>query len=710
MGGPTVKSSRPPSNFPQETINSVEDDIEYRFGGFTLDVPKRELHYEEQPVLLSPKAFDTLAFLAAHRERVVTKRELMDHLWPDAIVEESNLTQTIFVLRKALQSHDGTEEYIATVPRVGYRFTAQVSSNGGEPALHREARDGRLIGQAIFWWAALAVGVLVAASTAAWFAFYRGESAETTSLEAADDAPIFEPLTFKEGGVTSARYAPDGNLVVYGARWAGAKEDELYVVTPGTPSSSSLRVPASLNWRVGCITTGGDVLYRSGDMLVRSSMTGGTAAAVSNTAKLGMGVDCDTDGRQVAIVRRASGNELLEYPVGKVLADTPGQFGEIRISRKSGAVAFTEHPLRGDDMGNVGFIDATGQKKILSTGWYSVQGIGWSPSEREIWFTGGKETFANAIWAVSLDGRLRVLARFPPMVILQDVAADGRVLLIRAIHRMTTTVGAKSDDGPLKDISYLDYDYVADMSPDGRRLVFYNWEAKTPVTYLRTLDGSAPLRIGEGRAEAMSLDGRWIIAIRDLPRSQLVLLSTGAAPPRVLDTGGVRHFVWATWMPDGESLAFVGNEEGHQNRLYVQNVNHGPPRPVSEEGVYDHSYNGHPISPDGKFAAILFGPEHTLYLCELATGRSRPLAGSQPFDQMVRWAGDGRSLFILADRESPYDMIRLDVTTGQRTTWRDLSTPGCFAVNKAVTTPDGGIFVASCINVQRQLFQVRGLH
>src|SRR2546425_11988949 len=98
----------------------------FDFGPYRLDPAKCLLVRDGGPVPLPPKAFDTLLFLVEHRERVVSKDELLHALWPDTIVEEASLTQQIFLLRKTLNATSQEAEYIATIPRRGYRFVAEV--------------------------------------------------------------------------------------------------------------------------------------------------------------------------------------------------------------------------------------------------------------------------------------------------------------------------------------------------------------------------------------------------------------------------------------------------------------------------------------------------------------------------------------------------------------------------------------------------------
>jgi DNA-binding winged helix-turn-helix (wHTH) protein/tetratricopeptide (TPR) repeat protein len=112
---------------------SKEDKNFYEFGPFRIDLEERQLLRGQNPIPLTPKAFETLLILIRSSERVVLKDDLMKALWPDSFVEESNLTQNIFVLRKALGESAQGARYIATVPGRGYRFTEKVRDVTDEP-------------------------------------------------------------------------------------------------------------------------------------------------------------------------------------------------------------------------------------------------------------------------------------------------------------------------------------------------------------------------------------------------------------------------------------------------------------------------------------------------------------------------------------------------------------------------------------------------
>lgn len=98
----------------------------YEFGPFRLDPAKRVLLRGEEPLSLTPKVFDTLLLLVQNRDRVMPKEELMNRIWPESFVEEANLSQTIFMLRKTLGETAAEQSYIATVRGSGYRFDEPV--------------------------------------------------------------------------------------------------------------------------------------------------------------------------------------------------------------------------------------------------------------------------------------------------------------------------------------------------------------------------------------------------------------------------------------------------------------------------------------------------------------------------------------------------------------------------------------------------------
>src|SRR5215469_13623641 len=108
----------------------------YEFSGFRLDPSQRVLMRQGELVTLTPKGFEALLFFVRNRGRLLEKDELMKSLWPESFVEEGNLSQHIFVLRKVLGDDQNGHTFIQTIPRRGYKFVAPVKelalpSSGG---------------------------------------------------------------------------------------------------------------------------------------------------------------------------------------------------------------------------------------------------------------------------------------------------------------------------------------------------------------------------------------------------------------------------------------------------------------------------------------------------------------------------------------------------------------------------------------------------
>jgi DNA-binding winged helix-turn-helix (wHTH) protein/TolB-like protein/Flp pilus assembly protein TadD len=108
-------------------------DSVFTFGPFLLDTRERRLLRDGEVVPLTLKAFDLLRILVENRGHLLRKEELIERVWPDAIVEENNLTVTMSALRKALDEGPTDRQYIETVPRRGYRFVAEVRASA-EPS------------------------------------------------------------------------------------------------------------------------------------------------------------------------------------------------------------------------------------------------------------------------------------------------------------------------------------------------------------------------------------------------------------------------------------------------------------------------------------------------------------------------------------------------------------------------------------------------
>jgi dipeptidyl aminopeptidase/acylaminoacyl peptidase len=369
-----------------------------------------------------------------------------------------------------------------------------------------------------------------------------------------------------------------------------------------------------------------------------------------------------------------------------------------RVSPKGDMVAFLDHPVQGDDSGSIAVVNLEdGRKKTLAGDFYSSQGLAWSPDAKEVWFTASKTGTDRPLYAVSLSGSLRMVARMPGTLSLLDIWKDGRILLNRASWRREL-IGLLPGEKKERDLSWLDYSYPTDISADGKTLLFdeeggggglaYSKSAGlTYAVYIRRTDGSPAVLLGAGGAVALSPDEKWAIAQPQTTPAQLILLPTGAGEGRQLTKDDINHS-WARWLPDGKQFVFTGNEPNHGVRFYVQDTSGGKPRPISLEGVHGTAFA---VSPDGKYVAGI-GPDQHGYLYPIAGGEAQPLHGLPPGDQPISFGVDRHSIYTFKPGELPTQVYRLDVNTGQRTPFKQLmpSDPaGVETIGPILLTPDG---------------------
>jgi dipeptidyl aminopeptidase/acylaminoacyl peptidase len=305
----------------------------------------------------------------------------------------------------------------------------------------------------------------------------------------------------------------------------------------------------------------------------------------------------------------------------------------------------------------------------------------------------------------------------PGSLMLLDIWKDGRVLLTRSSWRRELT-GLSAKDGKEIDLSWLDYSFPADLSEDGKTLLF-DEEGEGGGTYtkagnfayavyIRGTDGSPAIRLGEGTAVALSPDGKWVIAQPQGTPAQLVLLPTKAGEPRPLTNDSINHTNWARWFPDNKRFVFSGNEPGHGVRLYVQEVEGGKPQPISPEGINPVALV---LSPDAKVVAGL-GPDQKGYLYPVAGGDARPIAGLEQGEEPINWSADGRALYIYQPGELPAKVFRLDLATGKKELWKELMPSdhaGVALIGPILMSSDGKSYVYGYHRALSDLYLVEGL-
>ena len=532
--------------------------------------------------------------------------------------------------------------------------------------------------------------------------------------------PVYRQLTFRRGSIRSARFAPDGQTILYSAAWQGSPVD-VFTARPEAPEARSMGLTRTQLVSVSSASEMAVLLNSKAigtwvnmGTLARAPLVGGAPREVLEQVQW---ADWSADGTSLAVVRDMGGRNRLEFPVGKPLYETGGWIGHPRVSPKGDQIAFIDHPVQGDDSGSLALVDLNGNKRSLSGEWFTIQGLAWSPDGKEIWFTASKSGVDRTLYAVSMDGKERMVLRLPGAVMIFDIFKDGRVLLMRASWRREL-IGMTDGDAKQHDLSWLDYTYPADLSGDGKTLLFdeeggggsldYSKSGGLSyAVYIRKTDGAPAVLLGEGGAVALSPDGKSVIAQTQDSPSQLKLLTTGAGEARDLTKDKINHS-WSHWFPDGKRILFSGNEPGKGVRLYVSDLASGKSQPITQEGVNGTAFV---ISPDSQWVAGI-GPDHKGYLFPVAGGEPRLIPGLNAGEQPITFSSDSRSLYVYQPGELPALVNRVDLQTGQRTLWRQLmpSDPaGVETIGPILMTPDAKTCVFGYHRMLADLYLVEGL-
>jgi eukaryotic-like serine/threonine-protein kinase len=689
------------------------------FGAFEADLRLGEIRKAGIRLKLQDQPFKVLQILLERPGDLVTREELQSRIWPDESFGDFDHAVNVAVgkLRVALGDSAETPSFIQTVPRRGYRFVAKL-----DPAIEDDAAPNGV--------SLSALPARVLASDKHFKAvsgFKRRVFAVVASMAVAgifvglgfilnrrpQFPPDFHRLTINRGTVYSARFAPEGNNVIYAASWDSAPV-EVFSVDPRLPGARSIGLPAT---QLLAISSSGEMaVLQSLDhrflMTLRGTLgqvplTGGSPRQLAEDIEW---ADWALDGVSLATVHDTGGQQRLEFPIGHVLYETSGWISHVRISPKGDQVAFLDHPIYPDDRGSVSVVDLAGQRKLLSSGWESIAGLAWSAGGNEIWFSAAKTGIERSIYAVDLKGRQRLIFRAPGGVTLQDVSADGRVLLTRDDQRVgmiAVRPEPKSKTAKDRELSWQDWSVATDISKDGRVVLFDEQGLGAGPNYAvatRDMSGSPPIRLGEGMAGKLSPNGKWATSV--VAYTRLLLLPTGAGTAKEIDKGNIQQY-WhgADWMPDRKQVIFSANLPGHAVQCFTQTVDGGKPRPVTPEGVVACL-----VSPDGKLlAGYHVGGGGWLY--PIDGTQPRPILGLLP-GETLDWSSDPRFLYVYQGKQVPVRVYRLNVLTGQRQLFREIIPPdiaGLGDISHVHFSSNGRACVYSYTRFLSELYLVNGL-
>jgi DNA-binding winged helix-turn-helix (wHTH) protein/Tol biopolymer transport system component len=609
----------------------------HNFGPFRVDAGRRLLLREGKTVPLTPKAFDILMVLLQNSDRVVEKDELMRLIWPDAVVEENNLTSNISSLRKALEEGPTEHRFIVTIPGRGYQFTSEMLVTAAESELvferHADAeiqieeeadQNLRLSsvakskplsasrGTRLFWFSVL----FVIAVTLAWL----------TIAYASRPPRVLRGVQITNDGQPKWQGHEGPVLVTDGSR--------IYVVEQEQKDFA----------------------------LVEAPLSGGETVPIRNPFSHLQIEDLDRR-RSALLALNWSGAPEREAPLWEysLLDGSYRRLGDLDVSDASWSADGNKiFYTRGSDLW-VSKRDGTGAR-LLAT----VPGRpGWpreSPDGRTVRFTvGDPKNNSTALWEVSSSGGsprpLLTAWNSPPRECCGSWTPDGRYFVFQSLQkgkweiwalRERTGLLSRFFRGPFQLINGP-IDYVAPIaSLDDQRLYVVGFQNRGEVmSYDSQKQRFVPAHFNDS-AEGLDFsgDGKWVTYV-SFPEGSLRRSRPDGTDRQQL-TSAPMQAVLPRWSPDGSQIAFMATTPGKPWKIYRMPAAGGVPQELLPESVNECDPTW---SPDGK--SLAFGravwdiesgaSKPAIYTLELETQRLSLLPGSEGL-YSPRWSPNGRYL------------------------------------------------------------------
>lgn len=564
------------------------------------------------------------------------------------------------------------------------------------------------------WPWAVTGAVLVLAAGAATGAFV------VSRLQGSVDRNIvFEAKTFDSETITNARFAPDGQTIVFSAAATGTVPS-LYVVRPGEPASQLVAGPGT---ELLSVSSTGELAVLTGakntfahrvyaGILGRMSMTGAVRPWLEQVTE----ADWSPDGSTLAVIRVNQSTWRIEYPVGTAIYSiSRGYLSDLRVSPDGTRVAFFEHELMGDDRGWVKVVDRSGSGSVKTLGgdYWGEEGIAWAHDSRTVYFSaaesGGQSYQVRAVDSVAATPPRRVVGA-PDALDVQDVAADGHLLIMEVSDRQSLRALLPGESTE-RELPWLDFAGAGYLSADGQHIAFGDLSASAGSDYAvawRNRSDGQVVRLGPGWPMDLSPDGKWVLA--EVPSTgQTMLYPTGPGEPITLPRI-VLTSVEGTgqWMADGTHVWLCGRLGQSAPRCYRVATQAGSvPEPVTPEGVVSGIVAGDDrtvlaVLNDGTYQVMTLG----------ATGPGRPARGITSDDVVMGWERDLNSVVVSTRNAAPARVERVDLTTGTRTLLKELRPAdplGVSDVTPYTWRDDGREYVYSYRRSLCQLFSVSGV-
>jgi Tol biopolymer transport system component/DNA-binding winged helix-turn-helix (wHTH) protein len=691
---------------------SSQNKRSYEFGPFRIDTLNRQLRRDGELVPLKAKAVDTLLLLIQSQGDVVEKDDLMKLLWPDSFVEEANLTQHVYTLRKAL----GEGNYIETIPRRGYRFVGEVKEwddpssdvlviqektrtsisyeeQSEGPAGNELVESNLPPGQAIID-VSLRPGALqvlnVESRAKDWRAFRRWWPLALLITVVVIGVvivsrlwrphPPFERVQLTRftttGKAEKAAISPDGKYLAH--VFSDSGQQSVWLRQVATGKDLQIIAPAHTDFYGLTFSHDGNYIYYVSQEMNHLGMLFQVPSLGGNSTKLAEDVDSPVtlspDDKQLAFIRLNPAERSI------IIANVDGS-GERKLTSTSTAANFKIEPTylippawspdgktiacpvgivtSEDEYQTIwGFQTETGVGRALtSEHWQTLGRMEWLATGAGIVVTAAEKggNFAQQIWYVNYpDGAIRKITNDLNDYRDLSVSADARTIITVQSERRANIWATPADDlNHPKQITFTNYDALDGLSwaPDGK-LVYTQQTAGEQNLWVTDLsDNTTQLtsHAGFNLEPAVSPDGRYIVFVSTRSgRLHLWRIDADGKHPVELTHGVEDRRPSIT--PDSQQVLFRSIVPGVGSRVFRVAIGGGQPIRLTDR------ISAEPIvSPDGKWIAIIYRAApaaiNKIAVMPSSGGEPKLICDLPAFYGRFRWTPDGSGLAYAAKQE-----------------------------------------------------------
>ncbi len=506
------------------------------------------------------------------------------------------------------------------------------------------------------WLKTAALAIIVAAAILAAYHLGRGHAAPA--------AVSYWQLTFEPGYAGPARFTRDGDTVVYSAAWNGDAK-QLYSQRSNSQQATSLNIDADV---LG-IADNGDMAvilkrhflasWLQRGTLARMPLDGGAPRPILEDV---YEADITRDGKEFAVVRRERGKQRLEYPIGKVLFETSGWITDVRISPDQTQVAFIEHSILPDDRGIIALVDKQGSIHRLTPSYSTGRSVCWTPDGKELWYTASVEGEDPGMYAVTLAGRVRTVLHSPTELVIEDISSSGKVLLESVRFQIELGVKRGSDERSRDFASSVD---MGSISSDGQWIVYNLFHGTDYESYVRKIDGSSPVKLGDGYGAGITADASMVAAAQNAQPHKLYLYPTGVGEQRVIDIGELTAAFGTfendlTFSRDSRLAAFSAFDKNGEIRDYLLDMSNGKIRPITPVGT-----RAGKLSPDGTRIVTHDIAAEKYVMVDIDSGKASDIPGLEKEDEVLGWNADGSWLNVW-NQQVPARVSQVELASGKR--------------------------------------------